>query len=56
VMDWIQRNGYHTGDVMNAFRLAVVGAGRGPHMFQITELIGKEETIRRLHRAVANIQ
>jgi glutamyl-tRNA synthetase len=56
VMDWIQRNGYHTGDVMNAFRLAVVGAGRGPHMFQITELIGKEETIRRLHRAVDNIQ
>ncbi len=56
VMDWIQRNGYHTGNVMNAFRLAVVGAGKGPHMFQITELIGKEETIRRLHRAVANIQ
>lgn len=56
VMDWIQRKGYHTGDVMNAFRLAVVGAGKGPHMFQITELIGKEETIRRLHRAVANIQ
>ncbi|HCC86516.1 MAG TPA: glutamate--tRNA ligase, partial [Porphyromonadaceae bacterium] len=56
VMDWIQRNGYHTGNVMNAFRLAVVGAGKGPHLFQITELIGKEETIRRLHRAVANIQ
>jgi glutamyl-tRNA synthetase len=56
VMDWIQRNGYHTGDVMNAFRLAVVGTGRGPHMFQITELIGKEETIRRLHRAVDSIQ
>jgi len=56
VMDWIQRKGYHTGDVMNAFRLAVVGAGKGPHLFHITELIGKEETIRRLHRAVANIQ
>lgn len=52
VMDWIQRNGYHTGNVMNAFRLAVVGAGKGPHMFQITELIGKEETIRRLKKAV----
>lgn len=52
VMDWIQRNGYHTGNVMNALRLAVVGAGKGPHMFQITELIGKEETIRRLKKAV----
>jgi len=55
VMDWIQRNNYHTGNVMNAFRLAVVGAGKGPHMFLITELIGKDETVRRLHRAVVSI-
>ncbi|MDD4800034.1 MAG: glutamate--tRNA ligase [Proteiniphilum sp.] len=52
VMEWIQQNGYHTGNIMNAFRLAVVGAGKGPHMFQITELIGKEETIRRLEKAI----
>ena len=55
VMDWIQRNNYHTGNVMNAFRLAVVGAGKGPHMFLITELIGKDETVRRLRLAVENI-
>lgn len=55
VMDWIHRNNYHTGNVMNAFRLAVVGAGKGPHMFLITELIGKDETVRRLRRAVENI-
>jgi len=41
--------------VMNAFRLAVVGAGKGPHMFLITELIGKDETVRRLRLAVENI-
>lgn len=55
VMEWIQRNGYHMGNVMNAFRLAVVGAGKGPHMFHITEVLGKEETIRRLQRAVETI-
>ena len=26
---------------MNAFRLAVVGECKGPHMFDITELLGK---------------
>ena len=40
------------GNVMNAFRLAVVGACKGPHMFDITELIGKEETLQRIQRAV----
>ena len=46
VIPWIEKNGYHMGNVMNAFRLAVVGECRGPHMFDITEIIGKEETLR----------
>ena len=37
---------------MNAFRLSVVGECKGPHMFDITELIGKEETLVRIQRAV----
>ncbi len=52
VMGWIAGKGYHLGNVMNAFRLAVVGECRGPHMFDITELLGKEETLRRIRRAV----
>lgn len=52
VMDWIAEKGYHTGNIMNAFRLALVGEGKGPHMFDITSVLGKEETIDRLHRAV----
>ncbi len=35
---------------MNAFRLTVVGECKGPHMFDITELMGKEETINRINR------
>lgn len=52
VLDWIAANGYHLGNVMNAFRLAVVGACRGPHMFEITEIIPKEEVVARIHRAI----
>ena len=55
VIDWITVKEYNMGGVMNAFRLAIVGEGKGPHMFDITELIGKEETIKRIQRAVNNI-
>lgn len=52
VLGWIEANGYHLGNVMNAFRLAVVGSCRGPHMFDITELMPKTEVIARLNRAI----
>ncbi len=52
VINWITEKGYHLGNVMNAFRLAVVGECKGPHMFDITALLGKEETIARIERAV----
>lgn len=55
VLDWIASKGYHLGNVMNAFRLAVVGACRGPHMFDITELMPKAEVVARIRKAVASI-
>ena len=55
VLKWITDNGLHMGNVMNAFRLAVVGRCTGPHMFDITELLGKDETIRRLEVALKEI-
>ena len=55
VMDWIASKEYHLGAVMNAFRLAVVGACRGPHMFDITELMPKQEVIARVRRAIDTI-
>lgn len=51
----ISDNELHLGNIMNAFRLAVVGEGKGPHIFDITEIIGKEETISRLEKAIKNI-
>lgn len=52
VMAWIESKGYKLGDVMNAFRLALVGEGKGPGMFDISSFLGKEETLRRLRRAI----
>ena len=43
------------GNVMNAFRLTVVGECKGPHMFDITELLGLEETVSRMERGIDNI-
>ena len=56
VLQWIADKGYHLGNVMNAFRLAVVGACKGPHMFDITELMGCEETVRRIRKAIDTIK
>ena len=56
VIGWITAKEYHMGNVMNAFRLAVVGECKGPHMFDITELLGKEETIKRIEKAINEIK
>ena len=55
VMKWVEEKGYKLGDVMNAFRLALVGIGKGPGMFDISAFLGKEETLRRLHRAISEL-
>ncbi len=52
VMAWVEQKGYKLGDVMNAFRLALVGIGKGPGMFDISAFLGKQETISRLQRAI----
>ncbi len=50
---WIAEKEYNLGSVMNAFRLALVGAPKGPHLFDIAEIIGKAETIARIERAIS---
>ena len=55
VIAWITEKQYHMGNVMNAFRLAVVGECKGPHMFDITELLGKEETLARVEKAIQTL-
>lgn len=56
VMQWIADKQYNTGTIMNAFRLCLVGEGKGPHMFEITSLLGKTETLQRLDRAIKELK
>lgn len=55
IKEWIATNGYNMGGVMNAWRLALVGESKGPHLFDILAVIGKEETIRRIQSAVRTL-
>ena len=52
VMKWVEEKEYKLGDVMNAFRLTLVGIGKGPGMFDISAFLGKEETLKRLRKAI----
>ena len=51
VHEWIEQKELKLGNVMNAWRLALVGEGKGPGMFDISAFLGKEETLRRTRRA-----
>lgn len=50
VKQWIQEKDYGMGEIMNAFRLLIVGELRGPHLFDIIAFIGKEETLARIDK------
>ena len=52
VMPWIAAHEYGIGLVMNAFRICLVGAARGPHIWEITNILGKEETLARVRAAL----
>jgi glutamyl-tRNA synthetase len=46
---------WNFGTVMNSLRLCLVGGSFGPDIFEICEIIGKEETISRIQKAVADL-
>ncbi len=50
--DWIVAREYPMGQVMNSLRLTLVGGRLGPSIFDICEIIGKEETLRRIDAAL----
>ncbi len=52
---WIEAKEYKLGDVMNAFRLCLVGEGKGPGMFDISAFLGKEETLKRVQTALKSL-
>ena len=56
VRAWIEQKGLGLGQVMNTLRLALVGAGKGPGMFDVTEFIGREECIKRIESLINNVK
>lgn len=50
--NWIEVNGLGMGLVMNSLRLMLVGAGKGPHIGEIIEMLGKEEVLRRIESGI----
>ena len=52
VHQWIEQKEYKLGNIMNAWRLTLVGEGKGPGMFDISAFLGKQETLDRMKRAI----
>ena len=52
---WMEKNNIPPGKLMNTWRLSMVGTSRGPGLFEIATLLGKEEVIKRIKKAVIKI-
>jgi glutamyl-tRNA synthetase len=55
VKKWIQTKEIGFGKVMQPFRLSLVGALKGPHLFDIASVLGKDETIFRIENAIKKL-
>ena len=55
VKNWMTENEIGMGKIMQPFRLSLVGALKGAHLFDIVEVIGKEETISRIEKAIVSL-
>jgi len=55
VKNFIQTNSLNMGQIFNCLRLALVGSGTGAHLFDIVEMIGRDETVKRIRMAIATI-
>jgi glutamyl-tRNA synthetase len=53
--NWMTTNEIGMGKVMQPLRLSLVGALKGPHLFDIIEMIGKTETIKRIEKAIQTL-
>ena len=55
VKEWITNNEINPGNMFNVLRLCLVGAGKGPGVFDIMAIIGKDESICRIESAISTI-
>lgn len=55
VKEWITGKEIGFGKVMQPLRLSLVGALKGPHLFDIIEMVGKKETLKRIQHAIDSL-
>ena len=55
IKEWITSKEIGFGKVMQPFRLSLVGAMKGPHLFDIAEMLGKPATISRINKAIETL-
>ncbi|MBO3115252.1 glutamate--tRNA ligase [Winogradskyella sp. DF17] len=55
IKDWITEHNIGFGKVMMPLRLALVGALRGPDVFEIMFMIGKNETLKRIESFIGKL-
>lgn len=55
VKSWVTESGIGFGRVMQPLRLSLVGEMKGPDVFAIMEILGKDESIKRLKNAVKTL-
>lgn len=55
IHQWVMDNQYSMGQLMNCFRIAIIGISQGPSIFAISEFLGKEETLARIDKAIATL-
>lgn len=56
VKAWMTENEIGMGKIMQPLRLSLVGSLKGPHLFDIISIIGKEETIARINKAIETLK
>ncbi len=56
VKNWIEKNEFNFGKVLNPLRLVIVGATSGPHLFDIISMLGKREVINRIDFGLNNLK
>ncbi len=56
VKDYVEQNDLPMGQAMIGFRICLVGSGKGPDLFAVMEILGKEETIKRVRKGIESIK
>ena len=56
IPEWITSHQYHSGNTYNSIRICLVGEAKGPHLYDIMEIIGRDETVKRIQKALSVIK